>query len=134
MQPDVRIVLRFWKKPKRRNKNNTYKSPEDFSGRRPDYLPGIFVLYRYGYSGYKLVFVRYCHFIQNRFFITVSPRCQAIFTNIVQESLKSMISFVVVACEIEDCVHSCWFEHPRVTIWWLDHLGKKMSVHILMPL
>ena len=30
MQPDVRIVLRFWKKPKRQNKNNTYKSPEDF--------------------------------------------------------------------------------------------------------
>ena len=42
MQPDVRIVLRFWKKSKRRNKNNTYKSPEDFSGRRSDYLPGIF--------------------------------------------------------------------------------------------
>ena len=63
MQPDVRIVLRFWKKPKRRNKNNTYKSPENFSGRRSDYLPGIFVLYRYGYSGYKLVIVRYCHLV-----------------------------------------------------------------------
>ena len=68
MQPDVRIVLRFWKKSKRRNKNNTYKSPEDFSGRRPDYLPGIFVLYRYGYSGYKLVIVRYCHLVMGMVF------------------------------------------------------------------
>ena len=68
MQPDVRIVLRFWKKPKRRNKNNTYKSPEDFSGRRSDYLPGIFVLYRYGYSGYKLVIVRYCHLVMGMVF------------------------------------------------------------------
>jgi len=68
MQPDVRIVLRFWKKSKRRNKNNTYKSPEDFSGRRPDYLPGIFILYRYGYSGYKLVIVRYCHLVMGMVF------------------------------------------------------------------
>lgn len=68
MQPDVRIVLRFWKKSKRRNKNNTYKSPEDFSGRRSDYLPGIFVLYRYGYSGYKLVIVRYCHLVMGMVF------------------------------------------------------------------
>ena len=68
MQPDVRIVLQFWKKPKRRNKNNTYKSSEDFSGRRPDYLPGIFVLYRYGYSGYKLVIVRYCHLVMGMVF------------------------------------------------------------------
>lgn len=68
MQPDVRIVLRFWKKPKRRNKNNTYKSPENFSGRRSDYLPGIFVLYRYGYSGYKLVIVRYCHLVMGMVF------------------------------------------------------------------
>lgn len=134
MQPDVRIVLRFWKKPKRRNKNITYKSPEDFSGRRPDYLPGIFVLYRYGYSGDKLGFVLYCHFIQNRFFITVSSRCQVIFTNIFQESLKSLPSFVVVAFEIDDCIHSCWFERPRVTVWWLCHLGKKVSVPIRMPL
>ena len=133
MQPDVRIVLRFWKKPKRRNKNNIYiKSPEDFSGIRPDYLPGIFVLYRYGYSGYKLGFVLYCHFIQNRFFITVSSRCQVIFTNIDQESLKSLISLVVVAFEIDDSIPSCWFEHPRVTGWWLNYLGEKVSVHILM--
>lgn len=68
MQPDVRIVLRFWKKSKRRNKNNTYKSPEGFSGRRSDYLPGIFVLYRYGYSGYKLVIVRYCHLVMGMVF------------------------------------------------------------------
>ena len=68
MQPDVRIVLQFWKKPKRRNKNNTYKSSEDFSGRRPDYLLGIFILYRYGYSGYKLVIVRYCHLVMGMVF------------------------------------------------------------------
>lgn len=134
MQPDVRIVLRFWKKPKRRNKKNTYKSPENFSGSRPDDLPGIFALYRYGYSGDKLGFMLYRHFIQNRFFITVSSGCQVIFTNIVQESLKSLISFVVVAFEIDDCIHSCWFEHPRVTVWRLDHLREKVSVHILMPM
>ena len=109
MQPDVRIVLRFWKKSKRRNKNDTYKSPEDFSGSRPDDLPGIFALYRYGYSGYKLGFVLYCHFIRNRFFITVSSGCQVIFTNIFQESLKILVSFVVVAFEIDNCICSCWF-------------------------
>lgn len=134
MQPDVRIVLRFWKKSKRRNKNDTYKSPEDFSGSRPDDLPGIFALYRYGYSGYKLGFVLYCHFIRNRFFITVSSGCQVIFTNIFQESLKSLLSFVVVAFEIDDCIDSCWFERPRVTVWWLGYLDEKVSVSIRMSL
>ena len=39
-----------------------------FHHRRPDYLPGIFVLYRYGYSGYKLVIVRYCHLVMGMVF------------------------------------------------------------------
>ena len=92
------------------------------------------MLYRNRDSGYELGFVLYCHFIQNRFFIAISSRCQVIFTNIFQESLKSLLSFVVVAFEIDDCIDSCWFERLRMTVWWLGYLDEKVSVPIRMSL